>query len=145
MTGRRGRRRRRVRDGRERRVGRGKVSGRAGGVLLASRPWRLPRWTTHIVASRTKKREETRRKERSRSTGRSEMKGRGKTKRTEEKGGKRRERLLLDRFDVPSIVRCVHQPNLFLSSFLPSFLPSFLRFFFSFFFLGFRSFRPSAS
>lgn len=101
------------------------MSGRAGGVLLASRPWRLLRWTTHIVASRTKKREETRRKERSRSTGRSEMKGRGKAKRSEEKGGKRRNHLLLDRFGVPSIVRCVHQP----------FLPSFLRFFLSFFFL----------
>lgn len=107
---------------------------RAGGVLLASRLWRLPRRTTHIVASRTKKREETRRKERSRSTG---QKRNGREKRKPMRKG-RATRTRETNGDgtfcstastsLRHSLCCVHQPSPPLSSFLFFFRLSFLSF-----------------
>lgn len=103
-------------------------AGRAGGVLLASRPWRLPRRTTHIVASRTerngkrdagerKEGRQEKRREREKETG---EEGKRAGPRDEERRGMR-DLLCLDRTDV-STVHCVHQVDLL--SFRPSFLPS---------------------
>lgn len=118
-------------------------AGRAGGMLLASRPWRLPRWTTHIVASRTKKREETRRKERNRSTGRREIEEGKKWERM--KGTRRKERsrgetfFALDRSST-SLNYPLRAPTG--SSFLPSFLPSIWPSFLSPFLPSFLPFLP---
>ena len=121
---------------------------RAGGVLLASRLWRLPRRTTHIVASRTKKREETRRKERSRSTG---QKRNGREKRKPMRKGRATRTRETNRdgtfcstasTSLRHSLCCVHQPS---TSFFPSFLlPLVLPFLSSYLSIGFRSLRPQA-
>ena len=133
--------------------------GGGGGVLLASRPWRLPRRTTHIVASRTKKRQETRRKERSRSTGekrngREKRKPMRKGRVTRTRGGRRKAKGLLcsrplRRLSIILFVACINRlSSLLLSFFRPSVLPSFLSSFLLLLLLllylpiDFRSFRP---
>lgn len=107
---------------------------RAGGVLLASRLWRLPRRTTHIVASRTKKREETRRKERSRSTG---QKRNGREKRKPMRKGRLREQER--RTETEPFARPLRRPSVILSVACINHPPlSSLLFFFRLSFLSFR-------